>query len=569
MVGREKKKVVAKQAKKPANKPATKVGKPKAVKTAKVAGRATKAKAIAPTFVAAPVAKLDRNTPAQTDAMTARIERKVALVRPTGFPPRPVDTRWPDEIRIGKRHRKDFGNLQDLADSINDRGGLLQAIAIMPDDTLIAGERRLRAWPLSQFKDQPIPVREITVDSIIAGEWDENAKRKDFTPSEAATISDEVNRQLSTLARARQHAGKAAAPAQKGRAADHAARATGFDRRTIDKIKEVVAAADADPEQFGKLKDDMDRTGKVNGPFKRLQIIKQTKALREAAPGLPMHGPYGVGVIDFPWPAEKDADQADIDARGRAMRDYPEMSIAEGCKLFQSEEFQALLGPDLVIWFWTTNHHIDQAFILLKAIGFETHSTMGTWAKNKMGRGQVLRGKTEHCIIATRGAPVINLTNQTTDWRGDGWEVREDSRKPDAFYALVEELSPAARYFELFSRGGLNDKWDCHGDQAGKFAPAVARAAESELLGEVRKKPGTRKTRDLREEIQSTADEPPAEPAAVPPAADRGGNDAEPEKAEIITSPTPIDAESAPVPDDDDLTFPAFLRREQTSEAAE
>ena len=68
-----------------------------------------------------------------------------------------------------------------------------------------------------------------------------------------------------------------------------------------------------------------------------------------------------------------------------------------------------------------------------------------------MGRGQVLRDKTEHCIVATRGRPIFHLTNQTTELRAPR---RENSRKPDEFYALVEQLCPAPIYAELFSRGG-------------------------------------------------------------------------------------------------------------------
>jgi N6-adenosine-specific RNA methylase IME4/ParB-like chromosome segregation protein Spo0J len=449
--------------------------------------------------------------------------------------------RWPSEIKVGKRHRKDFGDLKSLAASISERGDLIQPIAINDKNELIAGERRLKAWPLTRFAAQPIPVTVINIDSLVAGEWDENAQRKDFTPSEAVSIKREIEKLIKDHAKARMRGGKAVAAELKGRAGDQAARMAGADRRTIEKAEKIVDAAAKDPARFQRLKDAMDASGKVNGPFKRLRIMQQTEALRKAPPPLPMRGPYGVGVVDFPWAAEKDAEQADIDRRGRAMRDYPEMSIEEGCKLFRSAQFQALLAPDCTIYFLTTNHHMDHAFVLLKAMGFDKHSTIGTWVKNKMGRGQVLRGQTEHCIIAKRGSPVINLTNQTTAWQGAGWEVREDSRKPDALYALVEELTPAPRYFEMFSRGGHNEKWDCHGDQVGKFAPAHARAAEKELIEE------TAKPKKSRARKVKAADAPVAKAA-------------EAEKA------VPV-ATSSAVEDPDQLAIPGFLRRDSVREA--
>jgi N6-adenosine-specific RNA methylase IME4 len=476
-----------------------KAGKPKTFKTLKAAARSLKAKATRPVRVTRGKdgkVKLDRATASQPDAMMKRLA-PVVMEHPKGYPPRPANTRWLKEVKIGKRHRKDFGNLPDLAASIDARGALIQPIAIQPDDMLIAGERRMKAWPLTVFKDQPIPVRVITVDSIIAGEWDENAKRKDFTPTEAAKISEEIERQLATMAKQRQRAGTKADPQQKGKTGDVAARATGLARRTIDKAKAVVKAAEADPERFGKLQRDMDKSGKVDGPFKRLSVMLQKDAINNAPATLPMRGPYNAVVIDFPHPAEKVADQATIDKRGRAMRDYPEMSIEEGCKLFRSKEFHALLAPNVRIYFWTTNHHMDAAFVLLRAMGFDHHSTIGTWTKNKMGNGQVLRGKTEHCILAERGKPLTDIQKPagghwTTDWSGLGWDVREDSRKPDAFFDMVEHHTPSPRYAEIFSRGGRNDKWDCHGDQAGKFASSIAKAATPET--EKSKKSAARRT---------------------------------------------------------------------------
>ena len=47
-------------------------------------------------------------------------------------------------IHIGKRHRKDMGEIDALARSMADLG-LLQPIVIRPDDRLIAGHRRLAA----------------------------------------------------------------------------------------------------------------------------------------------------------------------------------------------------------------------------------------------------------------------------------------------------------------------------------------------------------------------------------------------------------------------------------------
>ena len=392
---------------------------------------------------------------------------------------RALATRLPSQIKVGKRFRKDKGDLKSLARSIDDRGALLEPIVIDKKNKLIDGERRLNAWAMTKFAGTPIAVHVVDIDSIVAGEYDANAQRKDFNPAEAVAIKRALEPLLKKQAKDRQrehggttHGRKADNAGAGGRAADHVARIVGKDRKTIAKAEEIVVAAEAAPNdaRIQKLVEDMNRTGRVAGPHKRLQIMKQTEAIRSAPPGVPMKGPYGVVAIDFPWPNEPDMTQDELDARARSLRPYPAMSIKAGCA-FMKAQVKKILAKDCVVYFWTTNFHAPYAFHLLQALGFRKHSTIGSWAKDKMGRGQVLRDKTELCIIAIKGKPVINLTNQTTDWSGKGWERRDNSQKPIAFYELVEELTPATRYAEIFSRGGRNSKWDCHGDEIGKYPP--------------------------------------------------------------------------------------------------
>ena len=88
-----------------------------------------------------------------------------------------------------------------------------------------------------------------------------------------------------------------------------------------------------------------------------------------------------------------------------------------------------------------------------------------------MGRGDWLRGQTEHALMAVRGEPVVTLTNQTTVLHAP---VRAHSQKPEEFYALVESLCPAPRYCELFSRQ-QRERWEGHGDEAPGAAEILER----------------------------------------------------------------------------------------------
>lgn len=374
-------------------------------------------------------------------------------------------TRPVSAVIVGERHRKDFGDIAALARSIEENG-LLQPIAITPSGVLIAGERRLRAWSATRYRDEEIPVHVVDLEEIVRGEWAENADRKPFTLSEAVEIESAIAALVATpRGRPRKEISETGANIPKGKTADKVAAFAGISGRTLEKARAVVKAAEAEPEKFGPLLADMDKSGRADGPYRRLKVIQQTAEIRKEPPPLPGRGPYRTIVVDVPWPAELD-DERPAD-RGRGYFNYPTMSLAE----IKALPVASIAHADGTMWFWTPNFHLvtGVATEIVRAWGYDP-VTILTWAKNKMGRGQRLRGQTEHCIMAVRGKPVINLTNETTLLTAP---AREDSRKPDEFYALVERLCPAPRYAELFARRELPENWDGHGDEIGKFGTRV------------------------------------------------------------------------------------------------
>jgi ParB family chromosome partitioning protein len=98
------------------------------------------------------------------------------------------------DIKIGKRHRKDMGDLTSLADSIR-HDGLLQSIGVTDKLRVVFGERRLRAQR-DILKKKTILARIVNVSSIVSGEYAENEIRKDFTPSERVAIAQAIEKQV-------------------------------------------------------------------------------------------------------------------------------------------------------------------------------------------------------------------------------------------------------------------------------------------------------------------------------------------------------------------------------------
>jgi N6-adenosine-specific RNA methylase IME4 len=359
-----------------------------------------------------------------------------------------------DRIKIGKRHRKVMGDIESLAASI-EAVELLHPIVVRKDMRLVAGARRIKAFKLLGRKT--IPATIIDLAEIVRGESAENFERQNFTLSESVSIKRAIEPLIKAEAKeriGRPKKGANLAPIKKGKARDIVAKRTGKGRTSLAKAEEIIRAHEADPgnERIAKLVADMDRTGNVNGPSKRLKVLRQSAAIRAEPPPLPMNGPYRVITADNPWPYEVRQE----DPSHRAVNPYPTMSIAQICKM----DVASIAHDDCILWLWVTNYHMCEAPKVLDAWGFQ-HRTILTWVKDKMGMGDLLRGQTEHCIMAVRGKPIVTLTNQTTVLYG---KVRAHSQKPEEFYTLVEKLCPAPRYCGLFERQ-QRDGWDMHGDE--------------------------------------------------------------------------------------------------------
>ncbi|MDB5596272.1 MAG: hypothetical protein JWM36_3233 [Hyphomicrobiales bacterium] len=98
------------------------------------------------------------------------------------------------KINVGERFRKDLGDIEGLARSI-EAEGLLQPIGITRELRLVFGGRRLAAcWRVLGWTH--IEARFVDVSSIVAGEYAENEVRKDFTASERVAIAEAVRGQL-------------------------------------------------------------------------------------------------------------------------------------------------------------------------------------------------------------------------------------------------------------------------------------------------------------------------------------------------------------------------------------
>lgn len=187
-----------------------------------------------------------------------------------------------DAIRIGERYRRDLGDVTALATSIKEHG-LLHPVVLTPDYELIAGHRRIEAF--RQIGRTEIPVTIIDLENPLTAELDENAVRKDFTPSEMVAIGAAIEDREREKAKARQAeaghlvgSGQQASgnlpEASKGDTRDLTAAKLGVSGSTYAHAKIVVKAAVADPERFGPIQEEMDRTGKVKPAYDKVRATR-------------------------------------------------------------------------------------------------------------------------------------------------------------------------------------------------------------------------------------------------------------------------------------------------------
>ncbi|MFG0038712.1 ParB N-terminal domain-containing protein [Staphylococcus aureus] len=158
-----------------------------------------------------------------------------------------------NKVTVGKRIRKDYGDITSLADDIEDRG-LINPPVVTPDYELIAGERRLKAMKKLDYRQ--IEVRIMSVEDYehqLKIEISENEERKAFTYSERMDYAKQLeiieakkakDRKTSKLKQNKDTVTDQG-PERKGETRDIVGKASGFGSgRTYARAKYIYENAD-------------------------------------------------------------------------------------------------------------------------------------------------------------------------------------------------------------------------------------------------------------------------------------------------------------------------------------
>ena len=169
---------------------------------------------------------------------------------------------------------------------------------------------------------------------------------------------------------------------------------------------------------------------------------------------------YHVIAIDPPWNYKEKGgfSSEDYDSKSnRGAVDYPTMNLEQIKKIELPE------AEDCVLFLWTTHSFLKDSFEILENWGYNYKATL-VWDKVKMGLGRTIRMQVEFCLIAIKGNPIINGSSERdiiTEAR------REHSRKPEAFYEMVDRMCIGNK-LDYFSRNNRIN-WEHYGAEKGKF----------------------------------------------------------------------------------------------------
>ena len=94
-----------------------------------------------------------------------------------------------NEIKIQKNPRTDFGEINELVDSIKEQG-ILEPLLVTTNGELISGERRLRAAKILNMETVPVKVLEADDNRIAEIKLVENIQRKNLNPIEEGIAFD-------------------------------------------------------------------------------------------------------------------------------------------------------------------------------------------------------------------------------------------------------------------------------------------------------------------------------------------------------------------------------------------
>ena len=189
-----------------------------------------------------------------------------------------------DQVTVGDRARTVLGDLDKLATSI-DTVGLLHPIVVTDSHELVAGHRRLEAVRKLGWTEIEAKVVQMDSDQTLQAETDENTARRDLRISERVALGLKLEPALKQrVLESKRRSIKRATAAKTGLVLSESertrpvgylaaivAKQIGMSTNRYRNAKEIVLAAEQDPEKYADLVERMDDLGNVDGVLREMK----------------------------------------------------------------------------------------------------------------------------------------------------------------------------------------------------------------------------------------------------------------------------------------------------------
>lgn len=350
------------------------------------------------------------------------------------------------QIEVGDRFREDMGNLDELAQSIKDRGQI-QPICVQEYQSedgkeylLLGGERRLKACQLAGLDtvDAKIFTGDVSEYERRSIELAENYYRKGFEWREEIAIKAEIDK-LQVLIHGEKIHGT-----NEGWSNSDTARMLGVDKSTLSKDLALHTAVENFPDLFGGCKNKQEATKVLKKVGEQMLREELAKRVEQTCEGTPVNAKqklmqsYVVGnffdhvkdvpdkscqlvEIDPPYAIDLAKQKSDysyvatyneVDAQQYA--DFMQKTLAESYRVMTDHSWLICwFGPDP--WF-------ESIFQWIVKAGFTCSRLCGIWVKGaegSTGQGQTkavdynLGAAYEMFFYARKGSPPIARPGRT------------------------------------------------------------------------------------------------------------------------------------------------------------
>lgn len=375
----------------------------------------------------------------------------------------------PDDVRVEKRERQDFGDMDSLVASVKEHG-ILTPITVDSSMKLLAGERRLKAAKMLMLETIPALVRpagEILTDLEI--ELAENIHRKDFTWQERVRLEKRLYDLKQSVRGAADIAGVSKSHLQRhlslAEAMEHIPELATYSNevdawKRLNRIQEGMVIEElkkraVSAAETAELDDEIPTarapgekisieqyTVRAHNNYKVGNFLDEVKGLLEAKVTkfdfAEVDPPYG---IDLSKQRMTNTEVMQDVIEGYA--EIPASEYADFLKEATQRVYEILAANAFCIW-WFGPTHFATTLRCLTDAGFQISPIPAIWYKGDQGQTQAPNVNLANCYemfwVCRKGSPVIAKPGRSNVFQFTGVSGQSKSHHTERPVELIKEI---------------------------------------------------------------------------------------------------------------------------------